>query len=444
MIGASGVCSISNGTVTMTSGTGTCTLTASQAGNTNYSAATNVARTVTAALATQTITFTGAPASAAYGSSFTVTASATSGLAVTIASSGACSNSGATVTMTASTGTCTLSASQTGNANYSAAPTKSQSTTAIKANSATVITSNAPNPSTVNQAVMIAFKVTGAGTPTGSVTVTASAGGSCTGTLSSGAGSCAITFTGAGSPTLTAAYAGDGNFNGSTSPSVTQTVNASAGSTLKISPGALNFGVAYVGIPAFAETTLTNTGSSMITFTNFNIAAISGDDSTGFLGVELCPKTLNPGKSCVILMSFTSDSNVTKTHAANLVVTDNAAGSPQNVLMSATVINPIAALSANSLNFGNQNTGTTSAAKSVTLTNSGTTPLVLSLLKANGNFAFASGTTCTSTATLTPGGNCLMKITFTPTTKGSKAGSVTIGDNALFSTLTISLSGNGE
>ena len=214
----SGVCTISGGTVTMTSGTGTCTLTASQAGNTNFSAATNLVRTVTAALASQTITFTGAPASAAFGSSFVVNASASSGLAVTVTSSGACSNSGTTVTMTASSGTCSLTASQAGNTNFSAAPSKNQSTTATKANSATAITSNTPNPSTINQAVTIAFKVTGSGTPTGTVTVTASSGGSCSGTLTSGAGSCVITFTSAGSPTLTASYGGDGNFNGTRPP----------------------------------------------------------------------------------------------------------------------------------------------------------------------------------------------------------------------------------
>ena len=160
--------------------------------------------------------------------------------------------------------------------------------------------------------------------------------------------------------------------------------------------------------------------------------------------MELCPKTLNPGKSCIILMSLTADSNVTKTHAANLVITDNASGSPQTVLMSATVINPHASLSASSLNFGNQKTGTTSAAKSVTLTNSGTTPLILSKLSISGNFALASGTTCTSSTTLAPAGNCVIKVTFTPTSKGSKSGSVTIGDNALSSPSTISLSGTGN
>jgi hypothetical protein len=212
--------------------------------------------------------------------------------------------------------------------------------------------------------------------------------------------SCTITFTAAGLPTLTTSYAGDGNFNGSTSASVTQTINPSAGSTLKISPATLNFGVAYVDIPAFASTTLANTGTSMITFANFTVAAISGDDSNSFLGVELCPKTLNAGKSCTILMSFTSDSNVSKTHAADILITDNATGSPQTIPMSATVINPIASLSATNLNFGSQKTGATSASKSVTLANSGTTPLVLSFLKMNGDFAFAFGTTCAPVAPL--------------------------------------------
>jgi hypothetical protein len=48
---ASGACSISTGTVKMTSGTGTCILTASQSGNDNYSAADNVERDVQAAKA---------------------------------------------------------------------------------------------------------------------------------------------------------------------------------------------------------------------------------------------------------------------------------------------------------------------------------------------------------------------------------------------------------
>ena len=120
---SSGACSNSGATYTMTSGTGTCSVIANQAGNSNYSAAAQVTKTVTATKASQTISFTtDPPASAAYKTSFTVAATASSGLAVTFTSSGSCSDSGATYTMTASTGTCSVIANQAGNSNYSAAP----------------------------------------------------------------------------------------------------------------------------------------------------------------------------------------------------------------------------------------------------------------------------------------------------------------------------------
>ncbi|MGD0437834.1 MAG: choice-of-anchor D domain-containing protein, partial [Bryobacteraceae bacterium] len=350
-IGASGGCMISNGTVTMTSGTVACSLTASQTGNSNYNPATSVVRTVTAALASQTITFTtNAPSSAPDNSSFMVAATASSGLTVAFTSSGACTNSGATYTITASSGTCSVIANQAGNGNYSQAPTKTESTTAT----------------------------------------------------------------------------------------------AATGSTLKFAPASLNFGTVYEGGTAFQTLTITNSGTSMVTFTNFSVGAISGDDSSGFLGIELCPHTLNAGKSCTIIMSFTADSNVSKTHAANLVIADNASGSPQSILMSATVINPVASLNPTSLNFGTQKSGTTSGTKLVTLKNAGTTNLTVSNITLSGNFAAGTGGTCTNTTSLGPNGTCTIAVEFKPASKGSKSGSVTITDNAKNSPQSVSLSGTGN
>jgi streptogramin lyase len=102
--------------------------------------------------------------------------------------------------------------------------TDSLTITVNQAVSTTTITSSFPNPSAIGQSVTVAFKVTGSGVPTGTVTVTASSGQSCTGMLTSGTGSCALTFTAAGSPKLTAVYSGDGNFKTGTSSKVTQTV----------------------------------------------------------------------------------------------------------------------------------------------------------------------------------------------------------------------------
>ena len=128
--GSSGACSNVGATYTMTSGTGTCTVTYNQAGNGNYNAAPQQSEAVTATKAGQTITVTThAPSSAVNGSSFTVAATAPSGT-VSYSSSGACTNSGATVTMTSSTGTCTVLYNRAGDANYNAAPQVTETVTA--------------------------------------------------------------------------------------------------------------------------------------------------------------------------------------------------------------------------------------------------------------------------------------------------------------------------
>jgi len=123
---SSGVCSNSGTTYTMTSGTGTCSVIANQAGNSNYSAAPTVTQTVNATKLSQTITLSNVPASAVYNSSFTVTATASSGLQVSFSSSGGCTNNGATYTMISGTNSCLVTAQQAGNNNYSAAPPVNQ------------------------------------------------------------------------------------------------------------------------------------------------------------------------------------------------------------------------------------------------------------------------------------------------------------------------------
>ncbi|MGC9990491.1 MAG: protease pro-enzyme activation domain-containing protein [Terriglobales bacterium] len=132
---SSGSCSNSGATYTMTSGAGTCSVIANQAGNANYSAAAQVTQTTNATQASQTITFTtSAPAGAAYGTNFTVVATGgASGNSLVFTSAGSCSNSGATYTMTSGAGTCSVIANQAGNANYAAAAQVTQTTNATLA-----------------------------------------------------------------------------------------------------------------------------------------------------------------------------------------------------------------------------------------------------------------------------------------------------------------------
>ncbi len=96
--------------------------------------------------------------------------------------------------------------------------------------------------------------------------------------------------------------------------------------------------------------------------------------------------------------------------------------------------------SPSSLTFGGQNVGTTSAAQSVTVTNTGTAAASIASVTTSGDFAQTN--TCGSS--LAAGASCAINVTFTPTASGTRSGSVTITSNAANSPLTINLSGTGN
>ena len=88
---------------------------------------------------------THAPASAAFGSSFSVAATGGgSGNPVTFSSAGACTNVGALFTMTSGTGTCSVKYDQAGSADYDAAPQVVESVSAAKAGQTISVTTHAP------------------------------------------------------------------------------------------------------------------------------------------------------------------------------------------------------------------------------------------------------------------------------------------------------------
>ncbi|MGB9489002.1 MAG: Ig-like domain repeat protein, partial [Terriglobales bacterium] len=242
---SAGACTNSGATYTMNTGNGSCTVVATQAGNSSYAAG-ELSTYVAALKNAQAITFTTpAPASAEYGSSFTVAATGgASGNAVTFASAGACTNSGATYTITAGTGTCSVIANQAGNANYSAAPTVTETTSATDSNGSVSVASGL-NPSTYGTSVTFTATIT---SDTGAVkgrkngakpavvtgTVTWSANTGCSPSSISGGypgtATCTTSSLATGSDTVTGTYGGDGNHNGG-SGSVSQTVDQASTTT---------------------------------------------------------------------------------------------------------------------------------------------------------------------------------------------------------------------
>ncbi|MBI2353615.1 MAG: fibronectin type III domain-containing protein [Deltaproteobacteria bacterium] len=128
--GPGNVSGTDNATLTIT-GAGTITVKASQAGNSNYAAASDVQQSITVAKAGQTIgTISFTPNTLDFGGATTAGATATSGLAVSFTSTtqSVCTVSGTTVTAL-TTGTCTIAADQAGNGNYSPASQVTQNIT---------------------------------------------------------------------------------------------------------------------------------------------------------------------------------------------------------------------------------------------------------------------------------------------------------------------------
>jgi len=172
-----GVCTVAGSSVTLLT-TGTCTITASQAGGPTYTAAADVQRsfavTAVPAPGTQSITFPQPADVAVTGGPVSLGASATSGLAVSYSSSTAsvCTVAGSSVTLL-TTGTCTIVASQSGDATYSAAPDLARSFEVAAVTPPLVPSVPAPAPQKSPQA--IEFRPIPPAAPGDSITIAAAA-----------------------------------------------------------------------------------------------------------------------------------------------------------------------------------------------------------------------------------------------------------------------------
>jgi len=207
---------------------GTCTVTANQAGNANYNAATEVSANIVVSNAPktdQTISFSPA-LTGTVGTNATLSATATSGLtAITFASSPAtvCTISGNTVSFV-SAGNCIVTANQVGNDKFNAA--KEVSATIVV--SATAKKDQAVYPDAIYQYFPTGLIGTVGQTVTLSERTTFGlpvAFGSSPSTVCTVSGN-VLSFVGAGNCIVTANQAGDANYNAAKEVSATIVVTA--------------------------------------------------------------------------------------------------------------------------------------------------------------------------------------------------------------------------
>jgi len=209
-------------------------------------------------------------------------------------------------------------------------------------------------------------------------------------------------------------------------------------------PTSLSFSNQLINVKSAPQSvTLTNNQSTALTITSITI---SGTNASDFAETNNCPGSVPPGASCSVSVSFTPTATGSRTGSLAVANTPTAGG-PLAVPLSGVgvVAAPIVSLSANGVAFATQALGTTSAAQTVTVHNTGTAALniqTVAIASTNSSdFAITNTSTCTNGANVPINGSCAIQLTFTPTGPGARSATVGIADNAADSPETISLSG---
>ena len=219
--------------------------------------------------------------------------------------------------------------------------------------------------------------------------------------------------------------------------------------TLAISPASLDFGVQPVGVTSVAQTvTLTNNTSDPIPFPGGSVS-FSGTNAADFSSPSnSCGTSIAAGASCGVSVTFTPSvlGGESGTLVITVVITNGGISSSQSFDVSLTGTGSAAApgvgFAPTTLAFGGQLLTTTSAAKMVTLTNTGTAALTINSIATSGDFA-QTNTCGTLPGTLAANDNCTISVTFAPTAVGARTGTLTVTDNAGGSPHTVPLTGTG-
>jgi hypothetical protein len=217
----------------------------------------------------------------------------------------------------------------------------------------------------------------------------------------------------------------------SASPASASTLN-----TYTLTQGSLSFPNTAVGNASPTQTvTLSNTGTVVL-----HIASVT--PSTDFTAQTTC-SALAPGDSCAVTVSFThSTASNTATRAGTLHIASDASSSLDFITLFGQSSAAPLTLAPNALDFGTQNVASTTTL-SLAVSNTTTAPITFLALTTTGDYSAATGTCPTPGNSLAAGASCTLSVAFTPTTTGTRAGTLSLATSATTLSLTASLTGVG-
>ncbi len=230
--------------------------------------------------------------------------------------------------------------------------------------------------------------------------------------------------------------AGDFNRDGALDLALASTTDSNIGvflssPAISFLPSPLNFGAQTIGVQSAPRSLyISNPGVLPVSVSGITVSGNFGETGS-------CITKLEPGTNCPLSLTFTPSGGGSQ--QGSLVVDNTAPGSPATVPLTGSSAGSAVDLSDSSLSFGYQAPNTTSTAKTVTMTNTGTASLAITSITAAGDFAQTNN--CGSSLAINAA--CTINVTFTPTAASIQTGTITITDNTGNSPQTISLSGTG-
>jgi hypothetical protein len=105
-------------------------------------------------------------------------------------------------------------------------------------------------------------------------------------------------------------------------------LGTSSGPNVYLGNPCWTFAASVLGTPVSEHLALANNGTAAMTISS---VTITGNNAADFTQTNTCPATLNPGKECVITVTFTA--SVLGPEWANVMITDSAVGSPHNIYL---------------------------------------------------------------------------------------------------------------
>jgi len=205
---------------------------------------------------------------------------------------------------------------------------------------------------------------------------------------------------------------------------------AAEAQNISIAPKLISFPNQATGASSLPLTvTINNNQTAVLNISNIQI-------SSPFTQTNNCGSSLSAGQSCSLSITFSPTS--VKYYSSSLTITDDAANSPQAILLTGSAVMPVV-FSPTHVAFSNQAVASSSSSSQVTLVNNQSVALNISSIQTSAPYAQSNN----CGLHLAAGQSCALGITFSPTAVKYYASSVTIADDAPGSPQTVALSGNG-